>query len=365
MKRPEGVAWPTPEQELLLRAALADGDRAVRPWEEWSARVALDDADAGSHRLLPLLYRTLAAAGVDEARLTKLKGVYRHSWSRNQLLFHRAAQLLPELAAAGIDTLALKGAALAPLYYRDLGARPMDDLDVLVPKADARRAMEVLQANGWRPGTPRPEARLAVWHADSFVIEDGWSLDLHWNALWQLSDDADLWAGAVPMTLNGVPTKALGHADQLLQVCVHGLRWAAIAPIRWVADATKVIEVAGGDLDWDRLVRVADANHLTLAASAGLGYLTEAFAAPVPSAVLEELRAAKKPYYERQAFAASMRRPTPARMLRVLWERHRRLGPDSGSFLTLVQRHAGLERRSQLPGHVVRQLRAGRWRRTG
>jgi len=365
MKRPEGVAWPTPEQELLLRAALAEGDPAVALWEEWSALVPLEDVDAGSHRLLPLLYRTLAAAGVEESRLTKLKGVYRYSWSRNQLLFHRAAALLPEFAAAGIDTLVLKGAALSTLYYGDLGARPMDDLDLLVPRADAARAMQLLQASGWRPATPRPESRLAVWHADSFVDEGGRFLDLHWNALWQLSDDADLWSGAVPTTLNGVPTKTLGHGDQLLHVCVHGLRWAPIAPIRWVADAAKIMEGAGADLDWDRVAALARANALTLSLEHALRYLAEALAAPVPPVVIAELAAAKKPLHERLAFRASMRRPNPARMLRVLWERHRRLGPDSGSFLTLVQRHAGLERRSQLPGHVVRQLRAGRWRRTG
>ncbi len=111
------------------------------------------------------------------------------------------------------------------------------------------------------------------------------------------------------------------------------------------------------------MARVARANDLTLALEHALRYLAETFAAPVPPGVLANLAAAKKPFHERMAFRASMRRPNPARMLRVLWERHRRLGPASGSFVTYVQRHAGLERRSQLPGHVLRQLRAGRWRR--
>ena len=360
-----GVGWPTPEQELVLRAALARGDEAVGRWEEWRARVDLDDVDPGSFRVLPLLYRTLASAGVEEARLAKLKGVYRQTWSRNQLLFHRAAQLLPRLAEAGIDTLVLKGAALATLYYRDVGVRPMEDLDLLVPTAAAARAMEVLVANGWTPSTPRPETRVAVWHADSFADAQAQSLDLHWNALWQLSNDDELWAGAVPTTLNGVPTKTLGHADQLLHVCIHGLHWSPTPPIRWVADAMKVLEVAGDELDWDRLVRVADANHVTLAAEETLGYLAEAFGAPVPPAILARLGAAKKPFAERQAYAVTGRRPNPAGMLRLLWVRHRRLRREGGTigFVTYVQRHAGLERRSQLPKHVVRQLRYGRWRR--
>ncbi len=358
------VGWPRPEQELVLSAALAEGDEAIALWEEWSAAVTLDDVDPGSFRVLPLLYRTLANAGVEEERLAKLKGVYRQMWSRNQLLFHRAAHLLPRLAEAGVDTLLLKGAALVTLYYRDVGVRPMEDLDLLVPTADAPRAMQVLVANGWNPTTPRPESRVAVWHADSFSDPQGQNLDLHWNAFWELSNDSDLWAGAVPTTLNGVPTKALGHADQLLHVCVHGLHWSPTPPIRWVADATTVIRVAGSELDWDRLVRVAVANHVTLPAGATLGYLAER-GAPVPPAVLADLTAAKTTYAERKAFAVTGRRPNPAKMLRVLWDRHRRLRKEGGTigFVTYVQRHAGLERRSQLPRHVVKQLRYGRWRR--
>ncbi len=75
--------------------------------------------------------------------------------------------------------------------------------------------------------------------------------------------------------------------------------------------------------------------------------------------------AAKTTYSERKAFEVTGRRPNPAKMLRVLWDRHRRLRREGGTigFVTYVQRHAGLERRSQLPKHVVRQLRYGRWRR--
>jgi hypothetical protein len=361
VSRADAVVWPTPAQELLLAAALSEGGEAVAAWEAWGRVADVDGADPGSQRLFPLVYRRLAAAGVDDPRLAKLKGVYRFSWSRNQLLFHQGAAAVRALREAGIDTLLLKGAALATLVYRDPGVRPMDDLDLLVHREDAPRAMDVLRAAGWRPASERPEERLAVWHADYFVDAGGRALDLHWNALWQLSDDADLWAGSVPTSLNGVPTRALGHADQLLHVCVHGLRWASVPPIRWVADAVLVVRSAGDELDWERLVRVARANDVTLAAGRALGYLREAFAAPVPASVTGELAAARKPVHERLAFRAHAGRPAPHRMLAVLWDRHRRL-PDRGSFVSFVQRHSGVERKAALPGHLVRKLRAGRWR---
>jgi hypothetical protein len=357
------VAWPTEAQELLLRAALRPADEALAAWEAWSRVEDVESADPGSQRIFPLAYRTLSAAGAGDARLAKLKGVYRHAWYRNHLLFDRGARLVEALRDAGVETLLLKGAALATLYYRDVGARPMEDLDLLVHREDAPRAMDVIRGEGWTPASARPESRLAVWHADYFVDEGGRSLDLHWNALWQLADDTELWAGAVPAQLAGVETRALGHADSLLQVCVHGLRWAAVPPIRWVADAVKIVEAAGPELDWDRLVAVARANRLTLASERALRYLGDRWDVPVPDGALAALAAAPKPLHERAAYRAGMRRPTPIGMTSVLWERHRRLGGGQ-SFLTFVQRHAGVERRADLPRHLASRLFRGRWRET-
>ena len=53
------------------------------------------------------------------------------------------------IEAAGIPTLALKGAALIHSLYSDLGQRPMNDLDILVPAGRAAEAAEVLRAEGY------------------------------------------------------------------------------------------------------------------------------------------------------------------------------------------------------------------------
>jgi len=71
-----------------------------------------------------------------------LTGAYRRSWYRNQFLFDAAAKLIDQLAAAGVPVLVIKGAALCTLHYRDIGARPMDDVDMLVAPEHARLAMD-------------------------------------------------------------------------------------------------------------------------------------------------------------------------------------------------------------------------------
>src|SRR2546422_8135768 len=123
--------WPTWQQELLLRAALLQGKNSIEAWEKWKSSTDINQLDLGSHRLLPQLYRNLHVQGVKDRLLEKFKGIYRRTWCDNQLLFHEVSALLRSLGDAGIETIVLKGAALALLHYRDCGLRPMNDFDVM------------------------------------------------------------------------------------------------------------------------------------------------------------------------------------------------------------------------------------------
>ena len=124
--------WPTPQQELLLRAALSDGDESLPAWRAWRSDADPQLLDAGSARLLPLVYRRLREPCVNDEWQPLLKQAYRQTLGRNRLLFHHAAAFCDELARLGIRALLLKGAPLSQIYYQDPGARPMSDIDILV-----------------------------------------------------------------------------------------------------------------------------------------------------------------------------------------------------------------------------------------
>jgi hypothetical protein len=127
-----GAVWPTPEQDLLLEAALAPGERAFAAWRTWVAGSGLDHTDRVSRRLLPMVYGHLVAEGIDPALVSDLRPFYLETWRRGQELLRALEGVIQELRAAGIDTLLIKGAALAPFYYEDEGVRWLGDLDVLV-----------------------------------------------------------------------------------------------------------------------------------------------------------------------------------------------------------------------------------------
>lgn len=282
-----GGCWPTAHQELLLRAALGRGEDARSAWEEWKRAVNIDEADWGSYRLLPLVYRNLQQLGVQDALMGKLKGVHRNTWYKNQLLFDLLGKILTAFHGAGLQTLALKGAALIPLHYKDYGLRAMNDTDLLVPPAAAPRALELLRQLGWTPRYRAP-------HAWSCTDGAGHEFDLHWHVLAECckpGDDDDFWSGSVPLSLNGIETRALNPTDTLLHVCAHGVKWNSLPPVRWVADA--MILFGAAEIDWNRLVSQARRRELLLTLREALGYLRQTLAAPVPEGIVEEMRRAQ------------------------------------------------------------------------
>jgi len=321
-----GGCWPSSRHELLLKAALCDGEAAQNAYASWCSLSDLSAPDAGTFRLLPLLFRNLKRLDIKDDRQALLHGIYRRSWAKNQLLFRELGAALTQLSAAGISTLVVKGAALSVACYRDLGARPMSDADVLVPVAQAQRAAQVLCAAGWTSKEtplegqraerllhhlgvtvrPRDLAQcssvfIGVRHAHGF--EKGLAeLDLHWrldervrNAADGERDDAAIWQRAVPITIAGVETRTLEPTDQLLQIIAHGVRWNVVPPWRWVADAAMILRQNrtpnDAPIDWPRLVEDAARRGVARPVRDGLAYLSRLLGMPVPPAVIMQLGA--------------------------------------------------------------------------
>src|SRR5690242_11253266 len=149
-------AWPTKEQELLLRAALLRGDEALAAWRRWRPLFEAGSFDEGSRRLLPLLYRNLKLEQLPDHLFNRLKEEYLHTWSQNQFCLRRIQSVIAAFNEIAIRHMLLKGAALAILYYEDVGLRPMKDIDLLVPHDQARQSMLELRNLHWTPRHASP-----------------------------------------------------------------------------------------------------------------------------------------------------------------------------------------------------------------
>ena len=161
------VFLPRPNQELLVKACLLEGEDALAAWQAWRRSTDLDQADMHSIRLLSFMADKLRRWGVRDSALNKFRGLQRRTWLQNHLLFLAAGLALRQLGAAEIPAMALTGVVLASTYYETMALRPTDKVDLLVRPADGPKALGLLEGLGWQvvPGQFRPRA------TDEFAVQ--------------------------------------------------------------------------------------------------------------------------------------------------------------------------------------------------
>jgi hypothetical protein len=252
---------PDPQQTRLLEAALLEPDRAVTAWREWCVDGDLDAIDSSSFRLLPLIYRKLVDANIDDPLLHRLKVVYRHTWFKNQVLYNQVLQIIETLSKAGIDCMLLKGAAMSLRHYADDGLRFMHDLDLMVRRADFKTAAALLMDAQWVPADIDPDV-LYLYIDRGFQHGNGFTrgnaeLDLHAQLsrfVWQ--DDDYVWNNTHRIQWRGATVLLPCDTLQLYHTCVHGVRWS-YATLTWIPDALTILRGKPDEIDWCAIVNMA------------------------------------------------------------------------------------------------------------
>lgn len=291
---PSSAPLPTRPQRLLLGALYLDGPARASALEAWLAETDLDRLDDASHGLLALLYRRLEAEGTPCAHRDRLRGVYRKTWYGNQAFLERLRPELDALETAGLQPLLLGGAAAHLAVYADPGARPVGELEVLVPPDRFPAAADLLAARGWRPVRPgfaRGLPRIAAF-IPGVVLGRGAGDRLHLRrrALTFCPGgriDADFRAGAAEVPCSGGTARVLGSSDRLLATLAEGMVWKGAPGCLWVADALEMLRGGGAAaVDWQRVRDLAVLNGLVLPLRDALGFLAAEFGAPMPADTL-------------------------------------------------------------------------------
>jgi hypothetical protein len=323
---------PTEEQLLMLRATLVPGAAGRDAAMKWLPTANIDRLGKSSRRLMPLLYDRLRMEGIDHPILRVLKGVKRHTWYNNRLLFHEAGQTIQDLRAAGIEVMLIKGAALTLAYYGDYGLRPMEDLDFMIRGDSVVAALDRMQKQGWVPEC-RASAEFVrkrlLNHRTALHMRNssGRDLDLHWHLLtFCLGPDADIpfWEASREINFEGQTVRTLDPADDLLHALVHGASWDAISPIRWIPDALVIIRETP-NLQWDRLVEQAGQRQLSKLVSESLRYLSTEFGSDVPQEVLARLSGIRTSLAENMEYKACIHQENLAAKVFFYLLRTRRL----------------------------------------
>lgn len=278
------VCHPEPEPAAIaMLSSLADGERAA------TAAVA--------HRIGPLLWRALVQAGTagalqedTAAWLDQVATVYR---LQAQVLLPQATALaIGPLTGAGLEPVVLKGPALAA-RYPEVGLRPMDDIDLLLPKAQHRRALRLLGDAGWQPvraaGRARYDTVLSHREVPGLALELHYGFEAWYERATALEPEA-VWRRRVPADCLGTAAFVPAPEDEVVVLAAHaGKPYHCFERMIWVADLAVAVHDAsrgGRELDWDRVAHRATEARCGTTVAVALHQARRA-GAVVPTGVLD------------------------------------------------------------------------------
>ncbi len=193
------------------------GSRTVAELE-WRAAFAL----AEQQHVLPLIAHALGEA---EVLLPKAIEEQRRQAEREATLYgflqsSELKEILHAFAIAKIAVLPLKGPHLAKRVYGSAALRISRDLDILVSRADFSAAALLLQKLDLSP-VGRADDYHQQFQRGSTIVE------LHFDVENPLAIDFDVagaWESASLADFEGQPAWLLAPADELLYLCLHGVR---------------------------------------------------------------------------------------------------------------------------------------------
>lgn len=254
---------PTPEQERMLRFAIAAEDAEV-PWPEIRSYVERADFGPSTFALVPLLSRRLDDLGLDGPLVSSLRGAYKRTWYRNHLLVRRLDEAFGVLEDAGVEPVLTGGAAIAVGFARKLELRPIDALELIVAPDAFERARAALSAGRW------------VKTGDgSWRLPEGSSLVIRTRVLEDFPANEDteraLLEAVVRRGAGGVGPRLLPADGELLVACLDRYRSEPWRRVQWVLDALTTLEAH--PFEGDRFARQVVARRAVRATMEALTYL--------------------------------------------------------------------------------------------
>jgi len=300
----KGKGWPATEQELLLNASLFSGEEAIRSWKRWTGLIDVHRIDQASCRLLPLAVHNLEKEGIKDPFLTRFRGLKKKTWYKNQILFKTLKDVLLLFHKNRIRTMVIKGAALIPLYFKDLSIRPQNDVDILIRPEWVSSASRILKKSGWdikgKPKKGIKKETLIVRPAATFEKGAISCIDLHWHAVKECvypEADHGFWKHARSMKIAGINASVMSPSDQLYLTCIHASRhqanWEPLPSVTWITDCVYILRGSYNEIDFHRILDQAQKHNLVLPLRIAFDYLNQKFDGSFPSEFMNQLKKTK------------------------------------------------------------------------
>ena len=242
-----------------------------------------------------------AGACFSQDDLRTLRAAAHQETLASMLLETETRRVLAAAKALNIDTLLLKGNALAWWAYPEPQLRACGDMDVLVPSRDAaERLAQALVELGYARATTSGDL-VAHELMCTLPVTPDWTLevDVHWRLnnttlFAHLFDFHALMAASIALPRLAPSARGLGPVDALLHAAVHRARNLANGVgdgLKWLYDLVVLCALLG-EHDWEKVVEVARQKQIAGVTLSALEAAEDMFACVFPEGVRRSLRAA-------------------------------------------------------------------------
>lgn len=194
-------------------------------------------ASAQWHFVGPLLYQNIKNLdNVPKHVGGSLKMAFFHHTVNNLILYKELSEVLKAFNDKGVSVIVLKGAFLAEKIYKNIGLRPMCDIDLLVREVDLQCAESILVELGYNYYGEFPREVFRKKKADFLYRHPNkkMPIELHWHiskATLPLRIRFDgneimenLWQRARHVILGGQKTLTFCPEDQVLYLSFHFIK---------------------------------------------------------------------------------------------------------------------------------------------
>jgi len=247
---------PIDHDVLLLRVITSPVAEVEDRWSAWAEAVDIDHLSQAAYGLLPALYKTVEAAGVEHPWVARLRGVYRRQWTESQRHLAAAEAVGSVLAAAGIEFLRPVDQQVSR-FLPDPATQQLGRPRVAVGWWTTPAALDALTRAGWhldddgsRAGSLRARLTRTSWPISSET--GGAAVLVNFFDPWLVDErrDADVWSRARAVSGSGPPDAS--PADVAVGVLTDQLDLPGA--VRWAPAVAALLDAVGEGVDLDAVL---------------------------------------------------------------------------------------------------------------
>ena len=285
---------------------------AFASWKKASGFSQYSDVDFLATQLLACVYGNLVRCKISDPWLPQLAGLHRYHWARNAARQKSLLEVIERFRAIGLEFVVVGSfALLAGKYLADLGERPLLDAAIVLKPSDGASTHRAFASLGWSVASAAPPP-VAGWRSEEWRTPNALTVQVHYRWLpkpYPVVGIGRLLRHATLVEIGRVQFHIPDATDLLLHSCVCSrlVHEDVRRQFLWVADAMRVLQRSGSDIDWERLWLESRPLCTLFPLRSALEYLRKEFNAPVPENWLAKAREVDIPSAELYPFYRSTR----------------------------------------------------------